>query len=167
MFLGLDCRVLLLKEHVYVGTVPRILDLLVQWYPFLLIPAAPATESLHAREDIHAHVAAAGARPLHLELVADFSTVAHREIIDHEQRVHVVSLLDEGFLLLAEDGLLTQVGADHETVALLSESHDCLPDIDLGHAGVQDNLSNDRAQIFEVLGSRRCTPFKRLRHVIS
>ena len=81
--------------------------------------------------------------------------------------MHIVPLLDESFLLLSEDGLLPQVRTDHETIALLPERHDCLPNVHLGQARVQDDLPNDRPQIFEVLGSGRRPPLQRLRHVVS
>ena len=157
----------MLKEHVNVGTVPCILDLLIQWYPLFLIPAAPTAYSLQSRADIHAHVSTARACPLHLELIADFRTVTHREVIDHEKRVHIVPFLDQSFLLLAEDGLLPQVRTDHETIALLSERHDRLPDVHLGDFRVQHDLLYDRSNVFEVLWRRCCAPVQRLRHVIA
>ena len=56
-----------------------VLDLLIQWNSFILTPAAPAAEALHARANIHAHVATTGASPLHFELV---ELHAGRSILD-------------------------------------------------------------------------------------
>ena len=120
-----------------------ILDLLIQWNPFILTPAAPAAEALHARANIHAHVATTGASPLHFELVADLGTVTHREVVDHVTSVHIVALLDKSFLLLSKHRLLSEIRADHEAVSFLSEGHYCLPDVHLGDFAVKHDLSDD------------------------
>ena len=165
--LGFNRRILLVKKHINVGAVPCVLDLLIQWYPLILTPAAPAAQALHAGPYVHAHVSAARARSLHLELVPNLRAVAHRKVVDHEHRMHIISLLYHCLLPLSKDGFFTQIGADHEAVAFLAKRQDRLPDVDLGNFRVQNDLLYDRSNVFEVLWGRRCAPVQRLCHVIA
>ena len=152
---------------VNVRTVACILDLLVEGDLLVRGPAAATEYTLRSWTTIHAYITAAWLRPLLFKLVSNLGAVAHRKVVNHVTRVNIVPFLHHSLFLLTKNALLPQVRLNHETVTLLSECHNRLPNVNLGDLRVQHNFPDDRPDVLEVLWGRGRSPFQCLCHVIS